>query len=120
MKQPTGVDRQSNPGSESKPVPFVLVYHPFAGGENVVLGTCKTRTGKYGGLTTARAGRTILEPALGIVRRALLTPAKILPFYLDVGALKLIPNHDLFWALDALALVVLTPHGRFRCANRRR
>ena len=50
---------------------------------------------------------------------ALLTPTKIPPFYLDVGALKLIPDH-LFWAMDALALVVLAPHGKFRCANRRR
>jgi len=99
----------------------MLVYHPFTFGENVVLGTCNTRTGEHGRLTKQHVqGRTILEPALGIVRRALPTPTKILPFYLDVGALKLIPDHDLFWALDALALVVLTPHGRFGCANRRR
>ena len=64
---------------------------------------------------------TIFEPALGIVRRALLHPAQIQSGDVDVVAFLLVPNHDLFRTLDALGLVFLAPYRRlWRREGRRR
>lgn len=83
----------------------MLLHHAFARrrarGEDIVLGT-------------------ILEPALGVIRRTLVRAAQVEPAHLDIVALRLVPDHDLFGALDTAALVAFAPHRGFGSTDRRR
>ena len=63
---------------------------------------------------------TILEPALGVIRRTLVRAAQVEPAHLDIVVLRLVPDHDLFGALDTAALVVFAPHRGFGSTDRRR
>jgi len=63
---------------------------------------------------------TILESALGVIRRAPVFSAQVEPAHFDIVALQLVPDHNLFWALDTLALVIFAPHRGLGSSDRRR
>jgi hypothetical protein len=61
---------------------------------------------------------TILESTFAIVRRALRVTAQVIAGDRDVVSLSLIPDQNLFGALNTFTLVVLAPDGRFGGGNR--